>query len=454
MGYLEDRRKKKFADKTPEIGNVASSYDEDNNVLSIRITPTTKKYIDRVEVTVRDFKLRDEVFKLKRRGDEFLLIMDAFLNREYDFSFYLTGKDGKYARVEKTIDDIRKSIENKPADKDDIQSQTDKKDAVESVSTENTSSLWSMEFVPMRRSWPTSSQYAQSLQNPSFSISKNCEPLLNINLLKNPNVNYPSIIHGAGNFGIVFKYTKGESQNALKCFTRGSPNIQRRYYEVSKAIGNTHIPFLVPLQFYPDSIRVMNKPREYYPSVSMGWIAGKPLNSFIEDNLSNADILKNTAKNLVTCVIAMQKSQIAHGDLSSDNIIVDQRGSVHMIDYDGMYVPSLETLGSEELGHESFQHPKRGRYYGSKLDNFSILIIYASLIAVAKNVKYWQYNEKDPDKMLFDISDFITPEKSAVLKSMRLDGGKLKKLAELIEKFAPQTPDWDGFDPQALIKMK
>lgn len=473
MGFLEDRRKKRYAGTAPRIGDVISSYDSENNVLTIRIIPTIRRYIQRIEVTVRDYKLRDQVFKLKKRNGNFTLILDAFLDKDYSFSFYLMGKDGKYERVERTMEEIRKSIVNDPVVQDVTKTkektnkikEKPKKEVAEKIKTapevnvnkpkvNSSKNTATQEFVPVRRAWPTSSQYAQSLQNPSFSISKSCDPLLNIEFLKNPNVNYPSIIHGAGNFGIVFKYVKDKNQNALKCFTRGSPNIQKRYYEVSKAIGNNNVPSMIPLQFFPDSIRVVNKPKEFFPSVSMGWVNGQTLNTFVVDNLSKPDKLRIIAKNLVDSVISMQASQIAHGDLSSDNVIVEKNGTIHLIDYDGMYVPALEKLGSEELGHESYQHPKRGRYYGVKLDNFSILVIYSSLMALIKNSAYWKYNQNDPDKMLFEVSDFVDPSKSSILKSLKAEGGKLKKLATLIEDFASQTPDWDGFDPKSLIKMK
>lgn len=473
MGFLADRRKKKYAGTVPGIGDVISSYDSENNVLTIRIIPSTKKYIHKIEVTVRDYKLRDEVFKLKRRNGNFILILDAFLDRDYSFSFYLMGKDGKYDRVEKTMEEIRKSIVNNPVIKDDSTAAEktnkieEKPNAEVDDKIKNSSDVSinkpdvnsakitaTPEFVPVRRAWPTSSQYAQSLQNPSFSISKSCGPLSNIEFLKNPNVNYPSIIHGAGNFGIVFKYVKDNNQNALKCFTRGSPNIQKRYYEISKVIGNNDVPSMIPLQFFPESIRVVNKPKEFFPSVSMGWVDGQTLNTFVVDNLSKPDKLRVVANNLVNSVISMQINQIAHGDLSSDNVIVEKNGTIHLIDYDGMYVPALEKLGSEELGHESYQHPKRGRYYGVRLDNFSILVIYSSLMALIKNSAYWKYNQNDPDKMLFEISDFVEPSKSSILKSMKSEGGKLKKLAALIEDFAGQKPDWEEFDPKRLLKMR
>ncbi len=452
MGYFENRRKKKFGGSQPEIGGLVSSYDPENNILTVEITPKTERYVRKVEATVRDYKLRDEIFTLKKKNNSFRLTMDALIDREYNFSFYLMGKDGKFRREDKTIQEIRKSLIEQPKIGEKVVSGPNSKR--ENTPKKQNEVATSSSFVPVRRAWPTSSQYAQSLQNPSFSIAKTYDSLVGIQFLKNENVTYPNIIHGAGNFGVVFKFTKDGTKNALKCFTRGSPNIQRRFYEVSKIIENCNIPSLVSLRFFPDSVRVMSKPKEFFPTVTMGWVEGKTLNNFIQENLSNPDKLRSTSRQLVESIILMQSKKIAHGDLSSDNIIIDSKGSVHLIDYDGMYVPALESLGSEELGHESFQHPKRGKYYGPKLDNFSILLIYLSMMAVAKKPAYWKYNQNDPDKMLFEISDFIEPSRSVVMKSLKSEGGKIKKLTTLLEEFLENPPNWDTFEPSDIIKMR
>lgn len=72
----------------------------------------------------------------------------------------------------------------------------------------------------------------------------------------------------------------------------------------------------------------------------------------------------------------------AHGDLQSGNILVTSKGSVWFVDYDDVYLPGLgKTLG---IGHENFQHPRRGpEHWGPFMDTFSAVLIYAAVRAIA-----------------------------------------------------------------------
>lgn len=77
---------------------------------------------------------------------------------------------------------------------------------------------------PLPTQWPTSSQYAQAIQKPGFSINSRYQDLRSGTPVKNPNVRYSSYIHGSGNFGVVFKIDVSGRYYALKCFTRPAEN--------------------------------------------------------------------------------------------------------------------------------------------------------------------------------------------------------------------------------------
>ena len=108
----------------------------------------------------------------------------------------------------------------------------------------------------------------------------------------------------------------------------------------------------------------------------------------------------------------------------------------------------------KELGHEAFQHPKRGRYYGEKLDNFSALIIFLSLSALAVNPALWKYNEGDPDKLIFDPADFQNPAKSPVFKELMKLGGYISNVTMMLQDYLKHDVDWDGMNIDKIIKMK
>ena len=52
-------------------------------------------------------------------------------------------------------------------------------------------------------------------------------------------------------------------------------------------------------------------------------------------------------------------SHLAHGDLKPDNIIVTADSNIVLIDYDGMFVPSMQGQYSRDLGTPQFQYKCR-----------------------------------------------------------------------------------------------
>ena len=433
---------KKFKNMKPEGRVEAISYDDEKKKMLIRVVPENSKYIRVVEVTVRDYRGRDSVRTLRRKEGSFRISIKIDLMKSYNFSFYLLGKDGKFIRIEKSLEDLKDDIKRIKEFNKSTQEIREEEKPVNPTPPKT------------KRNWPNSSSYAQALQNVEFSVSKKYEDLRRSKFIPNSNVKYRTLIHGAGNFGVVFKFQMNESYYAMKCFTRASQYIDTRYYQISKKIESARLPFLIDFRYYADAVRTPSKPAEFFPVITMGWIEGQTLFNYITANYRDPAKMSSVAKSFLQCVIDMQSNSIAHGDLSGDNILIDDRLQLKIIDYDGMFVPALKNLGSEELGHESFQHPKRGRYYGPRLDNFSALVIYLSLFAMSKSPDLWKYNQNDPDKLLFDVNDYNSPEKSSVFKDIEKLGGKSSRLANLLKEYVKNSPDWDGVDIQKIIKMK
>lgn len=303
------------------------------------------------------------------------------------------------------------------------------------------------------RTWPVSSAYSKSLQNVSYSISEKYPDLRESKLVPNPNVKFTSYIHGSGNFGVVFKIERNGSFQAVKCFTRASPDIAERYYFLSAYLSKANLPFLVSFNYLTDAVRVVTKPKDYYPVLVMDWVEGQTLNQFIVNNLGSPDILMRFATSFIENVEKMQSLGIAHGDLSGDNILVENSGIHKFIDYDGMFVPPLSGRKSQESGHEHFQHPARTDEFTNKLDNFSSLVIYLSVVAVAENPQIWEYNGNDQDRLIFTASDFKEPENSKIISELRKMGKKVRRLTALLEEAVKEKPLWEGISP-SIVKSQ
>jgi serine/threonine protein kinase len=191
----------------------------------------------------------------------------------------------------------------------------------------------------------------------------------------------------------------------------------------------------------------MGKKETYFPILMMSWVTGENMNQYIKRNLNNPNALTVTAKSLLKSVQEMVKSNIAHGDLSGDNILVRENGEINLIDYDGMYVPAISSLGASEAGHEAFQHPKRMTEFNERLDYFSCLLIYVTLLALSKKPELWQFNDGDGDKLIISGDDLNDPSHSQVLKEMLKIGGKVKTLTNLLIKSLSKDSGWEQISP-------
>ena len=87
----------------------------------------------------------------------------------------------------------------------------------------------------------------------------------------------------------------------------------------------------------------------------------------------------------------------AHGDLKPENIVADNRGRLHLIDFDAMFLPAFAGRHSPELGTAAFQHPARTvRDFDASLDDYPAALISTALHALALDpTLYARYSEAD-----------------------------------------------------------
>src|SRR5207244_4291206 len=128
----------------------------------------------------------------------------------------------------------------------------------------------------------------------------------------------------------------------------------------------------------------------------------------------------------------LEAAQMAHGDLQHGNILV-RGGSIHLVDYDGMWVPALSGRHATEIGHRAYQHPERSEQdYGQEIDRFSALVIYLSLAALARDVTLWERFHTG-DNLIFVREDFLQVGRSAIWQQLRRIGsGEIEELAAAV----------------------
>src|SRR3989475_511082 len=116
-------------------------------------------------------------------------------------------------------------------------------------------------------------------------------------------------------------------------------------------------------------------------------------------------------------------------------------GSIHLLDYDGMWVPPLRGRHATEIGHRAYQHPERsGQDYGQEIDRFSALVIYLSLAALEMDATLWERFHTG-DNLIFVREDFQQSGRSAIWQQLRRIGSRgIDHLAAAVVAMVQQHP--------------
>jgi len=211
--------------------------------------------------------------------------------------------------------------------------------------------------------------------------------------------------------------TNGKSVKwAIRCFHKEVPDLQERYRHISDFLQKQADSFFVKFQYEPQGIMVRGT---WYPIVKMAWVEGDSLNEYIEDNLNNTIRLRNLAEQVNLISKRLNELKIGHGDLQHGNILVQSNGNPILIDYDGMYVPDMPYKNSNEIGHINFQHPARnGLFFNNKIDHFSTIVLYVSLLCLASSPSLWQKYHTG-ENLIFSRKDYQDPTNSALFSEIK-----------------------------------
>jgi hypothetical protein len=268
--------------------------------------------------------------------------------------------------------------------------------------------------------YPFELQYKDSVENKRY-------PPANGGYRFIPSLNEKNeVISSTGGSAVVFRVSEESTgkPTALKFFTRKDQNRFQHYLEISNYLKSIKSKFLVDFKIIENLIYVEfdneNPDNNYFPGLVMDWANGVTLQNKLKElcekeEKSKISKLKDNFKKLAFFLLA---ENIAHGDLKHDNIIVNDNLDLVLVDYDGIYIPTFKGSQSSELGTSSFQHPERNYTdFNEKIDDFSILTIYTSLLALEHNPalfnKYY-----DQQNLLFTLEDFLKPKKSELLKTL------------------------------------
>lgn len=216
----------------------------------------------------------------------------------------------------------------------------------------------------------------------------------------------------SGGFALTYTIECGSKKYAVRCFHKESKSLEQRYLEISKKLKSLSSAFFLDFEFQPKGIIVDGNS---YPIIKMAWAVGTTLGEFLDDNYDNQLYITNLSNALVKLSEYLEGNSVSHGDIQTGNLMISNSGSsIQLIDYDGMYIDSIASLGSAELGHINFQHPYRAKLnpYNSKLDRFSLILLWLACKALATDSTIWDKTKSDQDSVVFRSTDFTNPNAS------------------------------------------
>ena len=224
----------------------------------------------------------------------------------------------------------------------------------------------------------------------------------------------------SGNFAVVFKM-KDERDGkcyAVKCFTKEQEGRAEAYRQIAEELKKVNSPYLTSVTYLEKELFVDTDQTqdEEFPVLLMDWVEGKTLDKYLRENLDDQYTLEMLAYRFSQLAQWLIPQPFAHGDLKPDNILVREDGSLVLVDYDGMYVPSMKGQKARELGSPDFRHPKRTEDdFDEHIDDFPLVSILASLKGVAMDPNLLE-DFGAVDRLLFSCKDYHDFKNSRLLK--------------------------------------
>ena len=227
----------------------------------------------------------------------------------------------------------------------------------------------------------------------------------------------------SGNFAVVFKMRDERDGKlyAVKCFIKEQPGRAESYRKIADELEVISSSYILPLRYLENELFVDSDQciDEEFPVVVMEWVEGETLDSYVNRNLDNPYELAMLSYRFNRMAAWLLAQPFAHGDLKPDNILVRPDGSPVLVDYDGMFVPSMKGEKARETGSPDYRHPNRtDTDFNEHIDDFSIAAIALSLKAISLNPSL-KSSSTPTDTLLLTEQDFRQPSESRMLSEIQ-----------------------------------
>ena len=226
----------------------------------------------------------------------------------------------------------------------------------------------------------------------------------------------------SGAFAVVFKMQDKSTGKyyALKCFTEEQQGRADAYRQIADELDLLDSPYITSVKYMEKELFVDSQCEEdEFPVLLMDWVEGETMEAYIAANYRNQSAMSMLCYRFGKMAAWLRTQSFAHGDIKPDNIIVRPDGSLTLVDYDGMFVPSMKGSQSPTIGTRDFSHPLRTvDDFDETIDDFSLASIALSLKAISmKSTLLDTYGASD--RLLFSENDYRNPSNSKVISALQ-----------------------------------
>ena len=263
--------------------------------------------------------------------------------------------------------------------------------------------------------YPLISEYVKAIQD----AGDNLEQLAHLTpVLDDHGEPYRS----SGAFAVVFKMLDKSTGKyyALKCFTEEQQGRAEAYRQIADELDLLDSPYITSVKYMEKELFVDSQCEEdEFPVLLMDWVDGETMEAYIAANYRNQSAMLMLSYRFGKMAAWLRTQSFSHGDIKLDNIIVRPDGSLTLVDYDGMFVPSMKGSQSPTIGTRDFSHPLRTvDDFDETIDDFSLASIALSLKAISmKSTLLDIYGASD--RLLFSENDYRNPSNSKVISALQ-----------------------------------
>ena len=263
--------------------------------------------------------------------------------------------------------------------------------------------------------YPLISEYVRAIQDASNNLDKlaHLVPVLD---------DHGEPYRSSGAFAVVFKMKDEQTGKyyALKCFTEEQEGRAEAYRQIADELDMVDSPYITSVKYMEKELYVDSQCEEdEFPVLLMDWVEGETMEAYIAANYHNQSAMLMLSYRFGKMAAWLRTQSFSHGDIKPDNIIVRPDGSLTLVDYDGMFVPSMKGSKSPTIGTRDFSHPLRTvDDFDETIDDFSLASIALSLKAISMNSTLLDtYGASD--RLLFSENDYRNPSNSKVISALQ-----------------------------------